>query len=208
MANPAANEEARCSAKPTRGPKYTRGQRVADAPKGYLRVRTAESSSPRKYGSDDHSSAEYRPLECPERGAPKTSPQKPSPKSWVTKAGTENWCCRCSQRLANGCARSWGLELGTGVGDLELGTTLTRLPQKGWAWREVEAERRSSPVQGSATAQSPPQLTPASERPASERLVRKVRSTGFEPARHCWHQALNLARLPIPPRPQIIKLAA
>lgn len=117
MANPAANEEARCSAKPTRGPKYTRGQRVADAPKGYLRVRTAESSSPRKYGSDDHSSAEYRPLECPERGAPKTSPQKPSPKSWVTKAGTESWCCRCSQRLATGCARSWGLELGTGVGD-------------------------------------------------------------------------------------------
>ena len=113
MANPAANEEARCSAKPTRGPKYTRGQRVADAPKGYLRVRTAESSSPRKYGSDDHSSAEYRPLECPERGAPKTSPQKPSPKSWVTKAGTENWCCRCSQRLVTGCARRWGL----GVGD-------------------------------------------------------------------------------------------
>jgi hypothetical protein len=38
--------------------------------------------------------------------------------------------------------------------------------------------------------------------PRLARLVDSVRPTGIEPARDCSHQALNLARLPIPPRPQ------
>jgi hypothetical protein len=38
--------------------------------------------------------------------------------------------------------------------------------------------------------------------PRLARLADSVRPTGIEPARDCSHQALNLARLPIPPRPQ------
>src|SRR5208282_3135230 len=33
-------------------------------------------------------------------------------------------------------------------------------------------------------------------------LLPEMRETGLEPARPCGHQALNLARLPIPPFPQ------
>jgi hypothetical protein len=32
--------------------------------------------------------------------------------------------------------------------------------------------------------------------------ARQMRETGLEPARYYYHQALNLARLPIPPFPQ------
>ena len=41
--------------------------------------------------------------------------------------------------------------------------------------------------------------TTGHDQPGSEESVRE---TGLEPARYCYHQALNLARLPIPPFPQ------
>ena len=43
---------------------------------------------------------------------------------------------------------------------------------------------------------------------ASRKASRMVRKRGFEPPRYCYRQPLKLVRLPVPPLPRVVRIAA